>query len=398
MAFLGGYDQTMHALDLSTKERVWSKITNGEIATAPAVGVVGDVQIVYWGSADRTVYAVVAANGRPLWTRELAPATSSQGDARLSSPHLYGGVLYITCFVYDRALSRNDQTAWLCALDMRDGRLLWRREVSNGPVSSPVGIALDGRHRVFVAAQKGLLQAFDVSAEGAAKAWDYQMPHEVLGSPAVEEGAHDPRLFLGSKFGNLVALDTRSGREIWKRMAGNWIDNTACVAEMDGERIVLAGSHDYKVYAFRARDGEVLWSRALGGEVYSAPCFFDLAGEPAVAAAALDDHVYVLDGRTGRVLTSYFVGRPIWDKVAKGDTLWGSPAVLEAGAQTAIVHGSFNDTVYVLPLLGDCSLQAKVRSAASLWTGLLVVLVLFLGVIVPVVLRWPGRRVAGAGL
>jgi len=392
MAFLGGYDQTMHALNLATKERVWAKITNGEIGSAPAVGLADGTQVVYWGSADRTVYALLAANGRRLWTRELVAATTSLGEAQLSSPHLHAGVLYITCFAYDRALSRSDQTAWLFALDMRDGRLLWRREVSNGPISAPVGITIGGRHRVFIAAQKGLLQAFDVSAAGAVKAWGYQMPHEVLGSPAVEEGAEEPLVFLGSKFGNLIAVDARTGREVWKRMAGNWIDNTACVGELDGESVVFTGSHDYKVHAFRARDGEPLWSRALGGEVYSAPCFFHLDGEPAVAAAALDDHLYVLDGRTGRVLTSYFTGRPIWDKVAKGDTLWGSPVVFEAGGQTAVVHGSFNDTVYVLPLLKKCSLQAKVRSAAGLWLGLLVVLVLFLGVIVPVVLKWPGRR------
>jgi outer membrane protein assembly factor BamB len=395
MAFLGGYDQTMSALNLRTKERVWARITNGAIAAAPAVGLVGGRQVVYWGSADRTVYAAVARDGQPLWTRQLVPATTTLSEARLSAPHLHADVLYITCFAYDRALSRSEQSAWLVALDMRDGRELWRLQVSSGPVSSPVGCAVGRGHRVLVAAQKGLLQAFDVSEEGAVKVWDYQMPHEVLGSPVVLEGTDRPLAFLGSKFGNLIAVDARTGAEVWKRMAGNWIDNTACVGELGGEAVVFTGSHDYKVYAFRARDGEPLWSRALGGEVYSAPCFFDLGGEPAVCAAALDDHLYVLDARTGRVLTSYFTGRPIWDKVAKGDTLWGSPVVLEAGRETAVVHGSFNDTVYVLPLLKECSLRAKVRSAAGLWWGLGVVLALFLGLILPVVLKWPVRGAGG---
>ena len=392
MAFIGGYDQTMNALNLRTKERVWAKITNGEIAAPPAVGLVGSRQIVYFGSADRTVYALAARDGRPLWTRQLVAATTTLSTARLSAPHLRDGVLYITCFAYDRALSRNDQTAWLIALDMGDGRELWRVAVSNGPVSSPVGYDLAGRYVVLVAAQKGQLSAFDVSGGGPARRlWQYQMPHEVLGSPAVLAG-EAPLVFLGSKFGNLVALDGRTGREAWKRMAGNWIDNTACIGELDGEAVVFTGSHDYKVYAFRARDGEPLWSRPLGGEVYSAPCFFDLNGVPAVAAAALDDHLYVLDARTGRINTSYFTGRPIWDKVAKGDTLWGSPVVFEAGRETAVVYGSFNDTVYVLPLVKKCSLQAKVRSAGGLWLGLGIVLVVFMGVVLPIVLKWPARR------
>jgi outer membrane protein assembly factor BamB len=391
MAFIGGYDQTMHALDLIDKGRVWSKITNGEIATAPVVGLVDGRQVVFWGSADRTLYAHYARDGARLWTRELVRATTSLGDARVSSPLLRAGTVYVTCFADDKALSRSDQTAWLIALDARDGEEQWRLEVSNGPVSSPVGRTLDGRFVVYVAAQKGLLQAFDVSGPRPQRVWSYQMAHEVLGSPVVQEGGSRPLLFLGSKFGNLVAIDARTGDEVWQRMAGNWIDNTACIGEIDGEAVVFAGSHDYKVYAFRARDGEQLWSRALGGEVYSAPSFFRLEGRPALVAASLDNHLYMLDGRNGRIITSYFTGQPIWDKVSKGNTLWGSPVVLEAGAQTAAVHGSFNDTVYVLPLVGECSLQARVRSSAGLWYGLAAVAILFLGIVLPVVLNLPGR-------
>ena len=392
MAFIGGYDQTLHALDLAEKERVWFKITNGEIASPPAVGLVEGRQVVFWGSADRTVYAHFAENGRRLWTRELVKPTNTMGDVRLSAPLLHDGVLYITCFVHDKALARNKQQGWLFALDMSDGRVRWRYEVSQGPVSSPVGRMIDGRFVLFVAARKGLLQALDVSDKHPVRRWRFQMAHEVLGSPVVEEGTSGPLLFLGSKFGNLVAIDARTGVERWQRMAGNWIDNTACIGEMDGERVVFVGSHDYNVYAFRARDGEELWRRRLGGEAYSAPVFLHLNGQPTVAAGSLDNHLYILDARDGKVITAYFTGRPIWDKVSKGDTLWGSPVVFEAGEQTAIIHGSFNDTVYILPLNGECSLKSRVRSAASLWYSLGVVFVLFLGVVVPLVTRLPSRR------
>lgn len=77
MAFIGGYDQTLHALDLTKKEAVWRKITNGVIQNAPTVGTVNTMDVVFWGSADRTVYAYVAFNGRQLWTRELIPATTT---------------------------------------------------------------------------------------------------------------------------------------------------------------------------------------------------------------------------------------------------------------------------------------------------------------------------------
>ena len=387
MAFVGGYDQTLHALDLLDKQQRWFKITNGEIQEAPAIGQVGGRSVLFWGSADRTVYAHDAATGARLWTHELVAPTNTMGDAILSAPLLRGGTLYITCFVFDKALARERQTGLLFALDMETGRELWRREVSQGPVSSPVGRMIGDRFLLFVAARKGLLHAFDVTPAGPTPLWTYQMPHEVFGSPVVEPEGDAPLLFLGSKFGNLIALDALTGKERWKRMAGNWIDNSACVGEVDGASVVFAGSHDYNVYAFRCADGELLWKRHLGGEVYSAPSFFHVGAVPAVAVASLDNHVYALDARDGRVITSYYTGQPIWDTIAKGETLWGSPVALEAGDQTALLHGSFNDYVYVLPLTGECSLRAVMRSSAGLWVGLGIVGVLFLGIVLPLVLN-----------
>ncbi|TET36504.1 MAG: hypothetical protein E3J72_08455 [Planctomycetota bacterium] len=388
VAFIGGYDQTMHALDLAEKKAVWLKVTNGEIQSAPAVGRTGGLDVVFWGSADRTVYAHVAYNGRRLWTRELVEASTTLGDVSLSSPLLHDGRLYITCFAYDRSLSRNSQRGWLYSMDMRDGKVFWKIQVSSGFLSSPVGIELDNRFHIAVAARRGILQFFDVSGDVPKKVWDYQMPHEVLGSPVIETNKENPLLFLGSKFGNLVAIDVRTGKEKWKRMAGNWVDNTACIGEIDGRNVVFAGSHDYNVYAFNASDGAFLWKKHLGGEVYSAPCFFHIEGRPYVAAASLDNHLYVLDASNGDVFTSFYTGKPIWDKVSKGETLWGSPAVMEAGGETVLVHGSFNDIVFSLPLLKECSLTALARSPNSLWWTLIAVLLIFLCVVLPLVIRF----------
>jgi outer membrane protein assembly factor BamB len=412
MAFIGGFDKTMHALDLLAKEERWAKVTNGPIAESPAVGLVDGRPVVFWGSADGNVYACLtdpqgAYDGRQLWEpHPLVPMTGTM-EAQLSAPLLHAGTLYISCFVYDRAMSRSEQAGWLVAMDMRTGRELWRHEAAPGMLSSPTGGEIGGRFTIFLAARRGLLQAFDASAAGAPRLlWKYQMPHEVLGSPAIDADPDNPRVFLGSKFGNLIALDARTGKELWKRMAGNWIDNSACVGQVAGVRAVFAGSHDYRVWAFRASDGQVLWKRPLGGEVYSAPAYFTRgegqqtdrgSGSPSslvprpspqafLAVASLDNHLYVLEADTGRVYTSYFTGKPMWDKVAKGEMLWGSPVALEAGDQTALFHGSFNGEAYVLPLDGSSGLRAKVQSAATLWWGLGVTAAIFLGLVLPAVL------------
>jgi len=391
MAFIGGYDQVMHALDLADKKAVWRKVTNGEIGSAPAVGKIDGLDVVFWGSNDRTVYAHVAFSGRPLWTKELVEATTTLGDVKVSSPLIHGGRLYICCFAYDRSIARNDQKGWLFCLDIRDGRELWRLGVSSGFLSSPVGFEVGNRYFIAVAARRGILQCFDITAGRPRRAWSFQMPHEVFGSPVVENGKDNPLLFLGSKYGNLIAVDARTGKEKWQRMAGNWIDNTACIGSVDGRNIVFVGSHDYCVYAFEARTGETLWKRALGGEVYSAPCFFESSDTPYVAVASLDNHVHLINARNGKIVTSFFTGTPIWDKLPKGEVLWGSPAVLEAGKNSIIVHGSFNDFVYAFPAFKDCTLTARARSSSSLWWSLLAVFLIFTGVILPIVISLPAR-------
>ena len=390
MVFIGGCDQTLHALDLLAKEERWAKITNGDIGDAPAIGDLDGRSVVFWGSSDRFVYAHDARDGRRVWTHELVPPSPTLGGVETTAPLLHGGILYLGVFVYDKSMARNDQKGWLFALDMRTGRELWRFEASQGPVGAPVGMILpDGRFRLFLAARRGQVLALDPAPAGPpATAWSAQMPHEVLGSPALFAADGVPMLILGSKFGALHAYDARTGQPLWKRMTGNWIDNNACAGLVDGAPRIFFGSHDYQFYCLDARTGDTLWRRGLGGEIYSAPCLFPGPdGQPLVAAAALDNHLYVMDARTGRVETSYFTGNPGWDKVTKGETLWGSPAAFAAGPQTALVHGSMDGNVYVLPIAGEVSLRAQVRSAATLWKSLAVTALLFGGVILPVLLR-----------
>jgi outer membrane protein assembly factor BamB len=392
VAFIGGCDQTLHALDLLDKRVLWRRMTNAEIGAAPVAGEVGGRTVVFFASNDRTLYALDAMTGVTLWTRELEPASPTLGESSFTSPLLFQGRLYVAGFTYDRSLGRNNQVSRLYCLDPETGQLGWALPIGSGFTSEPVGFAAGGRPCVAVAARRGLLQVFAVEGKAPVRLWTYQMPHEVLGAPAVETNGADPVLVLGSKYGNLIALEAATGRERWKRMAGNWFDNAACIGNVDGTNVVFAGSYDYNVYAIRAADGAVLWKRPLGGEVFSAPAFFTLNGRPTVAVAALDNHVHVLDARSGAILTSYYTGRPVWDKVSKGDTLWGSPAVLEAGDESAVIQGSFNDTVYVLPLVKPCTMQARARSAKSLWLSLGIVALLFTGVVLPWTLTGTRRK------
>ncbi|MEW6515891.1 MAG: PQQ-binding-like beta-propeller repeat protein [candidate division FCPU426 bacterium] len=390
LAFIGGHTQTLLALDLEDRRVAWLKVTNGEITAAPAVGEVRGRPVVFFTSADRSVYALEAASGETVWTRELFPASPTLGHALLTAPVLHAGRLYLTAFVYDKSLARNQQRAWLLCLDQASGDELWRIAAGNGAVNSAVGFEALGRFYLAWSSRKGVVQCWQAEPGPARLVWKYQMPQEVFGSPVVQT-APAPRLYIGSKFGNLACLDALTGRRLWQRLAGHWIDNSACLGSWEGQTAVFVGSHDYRLYAYDAEDGHLLWSLALGGEVYTAPVFFRTGNGPRVAAACLDNRLYVAQASTGKLETAFFIGEPLWDKAPKGETPLGSPAAVVTAADAALVLGSHSGIIGVFPLKQPSQFRDRPRSFRGLWLSVPAVVLVFLGVVLPVLLRWRGR-------
>ena len=372
MAFAGACDQTLYALNLSDKKVQWTKITNGNIIDSPTVANFAGQQNVFFSSSDRTVYCCDAFTGKLFWTKELIAPSNTISGAELSSPTFFDGKLYLNVFVYDRSLPRNEQKAELFVLSAFDGNILSRIPLSNGPVSPPLAFKLNQNSYLCIAAKKGLLICFSIDDGIPLKLWSYQMPNEVLGAPSFLSYKNKGYIFIGSKYGSLVSLDAETGSENWKFMAGNWIDNTASTGIINQTPIVFTGSHDYKVYAINAVTGDKIWASALGGEIFSAPVLFKMNQEYFIAVASLNNYIYILRAADGVIVNSYFTGNPIWDKINKGDTLWGSPSVLSADEESAIVFGSTSGDFYILPLQKECSMRVLAKKGETLWQNLFV--------------------------
>jgi outer membrane protein assembly factor BamB len=112
-----------------------------------------------------------------------------------------------------------------------------------------------------------------------------------------EEGATgaviDGKLVIGSRAGNLVALDTSNGRTVWSTPLSGGVDGEVRLDEARGQLYV--GSDDGFFYAVDRR-GAVRWSYKAKGAVEGSP---ELAGDLLYFSTAAD-RVVALEAATGK--------------------------------------------------------------------------------------------------
>jgi outer membrane protein assembly factor BamB/subtilisin family serine protease len=93
--------------------------------------------------------------------------------------------------------------------------------------------------------------------------WMYNGISPMFSSPAVEYG----KVYIGSRDGNVRALDVTTGNVLWNCTTGGEVDSSPAVA--NGR--VFVGSWDDNLYALNATNGQFLWRKPTGGNVYSSP-------------------------------------------------------------------------------------------------------------------------------
>ena len=117
--------------------------------------------------------------------------------------------------------------------------------------------------------QTGGIVAVDVSTNRVQ--WKKRLPYSLAHGNGILTTAAD-LLFIGQPDGNLLALDARDGRELWRFQAGAAISSSPIMYEVDGEQYlaVYAGGTSIP-YGDSAPRGDFLWAFKLGGHVPPAP-------------------------------------------------------------------------------------------------------------------------------
>lgn len=209
------------------------------------------------------------------------------------------------------------------------------------------------------------------------RVWRYTTGSQVNSSPTVVDGV----LYVGSRDGNLYALDASTGALLWSYPAGGdsspaVVDGLAYIAAGDvhaldvatgallwtyepadeygveeGSPAVRAGvlhvaSGEGNVYAIDAQTGVLLWSRSIGGDILSSPA----VGAGAVYIGSSGGKVYALDAATGI---------PRWTRRVAGEVL------VSAAVAHGVVYISSN-RLYALSAKTGGVLWSRRESVASI--------------------------------
>jgi outer membrane protein assembly factor BamB len=150
--------------------------------------------------------------------------------------------------------------------------------------------------RLYFGTSSGRFLAVD--AKSGEIAWEKELGHCLAASPTVADGVVYQGLMNRlpcadpdrSSPGYLIALDAKTGAELWRFKAGVIESSPLLVGG-----VLYFGSWDRKLYALDAARQEVLWTFETGDEVKGSPAY----ANGVVFIGSYDGKVYALDARTG---------------------------------------------------------------------------------------------------
>jgi len=296
-----------------------------------------DLQWPMYGANNRRTQAPAEIDVRPpfkvVWSRGVG--------ALVEFPAVVGnGVAYVANY-----------KGHVYALDMRDGKVLWRFRPRGGKMASSPAIVGDD---LVVHGMDGIVRVLD--RRTGRQRWHLRIGSPIESSPVVRNGLD----YFGAWNGRVYALDLKKRKLRWSYRSGYKITSSAALA---GQTLYI-GDYGGRLLALTARRGKLRWARSVNGRIY---------GTPAVAAG----RVFV-PSSTGNSLTAFSTGgRYLW-RVRTGGYVYSSPAVWGG----RVFFGSYDGRLYSVsakngrvlwrvgaggPVSGAAVVVAGVAYAGSTW-------------------------------
>jgi outer membrane protein assembly factor BamB len=226
-------------------------------------------------------FALNTRNGKERWRRDVATLNAS-------APTYSDGRLYIS----------NLEPGQVQALNARSGKVVWRYPFPGRTESSPLVVG----NRVIAGCECSAVYA--LNARTGRELWSTSVGGAVKASPAYDDGT----VYVGDYGGQMTALRASSGAVRWTASTNGRIYGTAAVAF--GR--VFAGTVAGTMYAFDQGTGSLDWSTTIGGYLYSAPAAAKAPGTPqSIYFGSYSGSVYALNARTGATRWSQYAAGPV---------------------------------------------------------------------------------------
>lgn len=318
--FVVSSDGKLYALRKNDGKRQWKLRTRGSLTGEPAVS--HDMVVVV--SRDSKVYAVNRANGRVRWKFRMhreQEVPKSGWKYFSAAPVISQRMVYV---------GSGDGNTY--ALDRRTGHLRWKFRTGGQIRATPL---VDG-HTVYQPSNDGAVYALD--AYSGKLLWRFETdgyhynPEDfgpdrksIYTTPIIV----DDTLIIGSRDGNVYAVDTATQNVKWRFSYGTtWAMSTA----VDENNVYVGWSTNNLFSAVDLQTGEEQWQFRSDSHNYTTALITD----GAVYFGSADGNLYQLDKVTGDELGRYEIGREIF-----------SSPVYDASTETIFV-GSDNGVFYAM--------------------------------------------------
>ena len=131
--------------------------------------------------------------------------------------------------------------------------------------------------------------------------WTFEVVEPThTGSPPIVAAG---KVYFGTNWGNLIAVDLETGKEVWRYTTGSVIFGTP--AFEDG--VVYVNSMDCHCHAVAASDGSRLWTFETGEGILAGP----VVADEKVFIAGRDGFVYAVEASTGEQVWRSPIGGPV---------------------------------------------------------------------------------------
>ena len=334
LLIVGNENGDVNAIDSDGKVR-WKFATGNPIRAQPTV--LG--ASVYVSSDSGYLYRLKLNTGVEQWRAKIvseAPPRIPTNDPKTRWDRYGSSVVADTEHVYVASRDKN-----LYALDIKSGRELWHVSADDIMTATPALYA----DLVICAAFDGKVRA--VSARDGALRWTYDAKLAIAGDVVL---AGD-RVLVGSRSYDLIALDARTGKELWKHYYWfSWIESPPMVKDT----MIYTGSSDAtNVYALNLGDGSQIWKTSVPGWSWQRTAVNDrlvIAGTVGQGAypGSRSGSLVALDRRSGAIRWLYL--DPPSEAVVKAGTNWGfgaSPVIADGQVFAADLNGK----VYAFELM-----------------------------------------------